>query len=624
MTATDAPDVGAPGSPEAVADHYRSVDSAPARYALDRPARAANQAVVLFLALSVLGLLAMAVAMDAGWFRQGRDLVWFTGADPGGPAAQVPARVFVLTFYVAVVASLATTLGRRLVMAAQLVGGFLLVCLAIDLVALAVHRALGVGVDVQSQQVLAALAGMALFPVVVLANAQLPPEPAARSGTRRPGDAATGRIAWHAWVRLGVALLVAFVGAALALVLLQGVVAWARQHALLGGVGPGLFLVQQVFAVVGLGFGLLLVRRSRRASFSPPVGVLVPAHNEAHLIAATIAAVDTAAAAYAGPVHLYVVDNASTDTTATVALEAIAACTAMTGEVTSCREPGKAVALNQGLSRVREPFVARIDADTLVGERCLDLCLRHFSRPDVGAVGGLPLPTGRRSFFDRVRLVEVLVRHGFFQVALMGFDGVVGEPGMFVVYRAEALRAVGPIVQGMNGEDTDICLRMGAAGYRSLSEPRASYASETPQSWAHLREQRVRWFRSIYHVTSHNRSAVLGRTSMAGAVVLPFQLLNAAHRAMLLPLLLFALVLEGVFSGPFAGLRWQPVAATVLGLPMLVAIGVCLAWRRPLAVLYVPEYLFFRLVRSYFTLAAVLSLVYPPVGRRGRPGRTVG
>jgi len=49
-----------------------------------------------------------------------------------------------------------------------------------------------------------------------------------------------------------------------------------------------------------------------------------------------------------------------------------------------------------------------------------------------------------------------------------------------------------------------------------------------------------------------------------------------------------------------------------------MSVGICLLHHRWRAVLYVPEYLAFRIVRSYFTLAAVLSLIYPPVDVRRR------
>jgi cellulose synthase/poly-beta-1,6-N-acetylglucosamine synthase-like glycosyltransferase len=91
---------------------------------------------------------------------------------------------------------------------------------------------------------------------------------------------------------------------------------------------------------------------------------------------------------------------------------------------------------------------------------------------------------------------------------------------MFVVYRRRAVLEAGGIVEGMNGEDTDICLRMSSQGYLNMAEPTAVYFSEVPQTWAHLREQRVRG--SAASITSRAQpAAMLDRSSMAGVAVLP-------------------------------------------------------------------------------------------------------
>jgi cellulose synthase/poly-beta-1,6-N-acetylglucosamine synthase-like glycosyltransferase len=390
-----------------------------------------------------------------------------------------------------------------------------------------------------------------------------------------------------------------------------------RHWALLGGIGPGIFLGQQAWLLLSAAIGWFRLHRGRRTAFAPALAVLVPAHNEAHGIAATIAALDAAAATYAGAVRVYVIDNASRDETAHEARRALEHATRLTGDVLSCPTPGKAVALNHGLAHVEEDFVVRIDADTEIGPGCLDIAMRHFTDPRVGAVGGLPLPRTHRGWIARARLVEVLQRHGFVQVALGAFGAVTGVPGMFAVYRMAAVHAVGGTVQGMNGEDTDLCLRMGSIGYRTVADPKAVYVSETPVDYAHLREQRTRWFRSIYHLGAHNRH-LLGRPrSVVGAVVLPFMLASAARRAMLAPLLVFAALLYAAFRGEYALLPWQPVAAMVVGMPMLVAVTVLVTWRRPGALLSVPTYLVFRLLRSFFTLGAALSLVYPPLAGRG-------
>ncbi|QZT56310.1 MULTISPECIES: glycosyltransferase [Mycolicibacterium] len=586
--------------PRGVEEHYRSIDSAPPEYSVNRPPSAVNGALMNFFSLSVVALLAATEIVRRIDPYAPRDLVFIRAE---GQSAAIPVRVFLLLIASAVALSLATNWWRRLAVGGEMVGKGLLICLVVDLSAYIGHSLGLFDAEVVGQQLASSLASLVVFPFVILRHARLPD----------PVDLPpVGRIRWHAWPRLIVPLVVAFVLAAWIEQRTPLTTEFMREWALLGGVGPGIFLVQQLFVIMTATIGLLMVRWSRRARFAPPLAVMVPAHNEAHDIAAAIEAVDRAAGRYAAPVHVYVIDNASTDDTTAAAEAALAACAHCTGEVRPCAQPGKAVALNYAISIIREEFVVRIDADTVIGENCLDVTLRHFANPKVGAVGGMPRPPRVRTFFDRARMVEVLLKHGFFQVSMMGYDGILGEPGMFVVYRRRAVLEAGGIVEGMNGEDTDICLRMSSQGYLNMAEPTAVYFSEVPQTWAHLREQRIRWFRSIYHVAAHNRRALLDRSSMAGVVVLPFQLANAARRAMMLPLLLFGLLIFGLFQKTYPGLSEPRLWAVFLGLPMLVAVAVCLS-RQPRAVLYVPEYLVFRVVRSYFTLAAVLSLNFPPL-----------
>ena len=76
----DQPRLEALVAPDAVVDYYRSVDSAPARFALNRPARAVNSFMVSFVALSMLGLLSLTIFVNSGYFESSRDLV-FTSAD---------------------------------------------------------------------------------------------------------------------------------------------------------------------------------------------------------------------------------------------------------------------------------------------------------------------------------------------------------------------------------------------------------------------------------------------------------------------------------------------------------------------------------------------------------------
>jgi len=160
----------------------------------------------------------------------------------------------------------------------------------------------------------------------------------------------------------------------------------------------------------------------------------------------------------------------------------------------------------------------------------------------MGVVGGLPVPPGG-GLFDRARFLEVAVKHGFYSVAFETINSVVGIPGMFSVYRTELPRQLGGFVEGMNGEDTDISLRTGELGYRLLVDPAVRYISEVPTSYAHMREQRTRWFRSTFHISARCRDLIYAKqTTMRGKVVLPYMLINTARRTMMVPLALFGLL----------------------------------------------------------------------------------
>jgi len=181
---------------------------------------------------------------------------------------------------------------------------------------------------------------------------------------------------------------------------------------------------------------------------------------------------------------------------------------------------------------------------------------------------------------------------------------------MFVVMRTKHPRYLGGFVEGMNGEDTDLSLRIGELGFHSVVDPKLRYVSEVPASYKHMREQRMRWFRSVYHISSRCRDLLYSTNkSLRGKIILPYMLVNSARRAMLVPLILFG-TLECIFgftaSSPIV---WQSVVAVTTGAPALVAVLAALTNGLPRAILALPDYLIFRVMRAYFTLESMLSIL---------------
>jgi cellulose synthase/poly-beta-1,6-N-acetylglucosamine synthase-like glycosyltransferase len=584
-------------------DFFRSVDSAPTGVSIARPRVVQDTALIGFAFLSVILLALPEIARATLDLAIPRDFIGFT-ADRLN--AVLPVRTFLISFFLTYALFAYGSIATRFKLAGLFVAKFAVVCAIVDGASWASWRFADAVWPIHFQQFLVGIAGLAIFPHTLISNARLPVD----SGVP---NLRTGKS--YEYFVLLVTVVIATLVAIMVATQFEGEADYLRSVAILGGMGPGVFLAQQVMGGQLALIGWLRNMISRRRKFAPPVAVLIPAHNEAHQITATLNAVDEAAKRYAGPVRVVVMENCSEDETARLADTTLAACEHIAGYVVDASTiPGKAKALNRGLDLIEEDFVVRIDADTEITDRAIQIAMRHFANTHVGAVGGLPMPHEDEGLLSKVRAIEVLLRHGFVQVGFGAFGGIFGLPGMFVIYRKGALDAAGGFTEGMNGEDTDITLAMASIGYRNVSEPRAKFFTETPDTLAFLREQRTRWFRSLYHVTAHNRSALFANGSVIGNVSLPFTLLNGARRAMMTPLLIYGLIVFFIFGGVYGHPHFATVVAVVLGMPFVLATAVLAIWRRLDLLWVLPLYMGFRFLRSYYTLGSTLSLIYPDKG----------
>lgn len=108
------------------------------------------------------------------------------------------------------------------------------------------------------------------------------------------------------------------------------------------------------------------------------LSVVVPAHDEADELPATLAGLHDGLVAVAAGYEIIVVDNASTDSTARVAAEAGARVV---------HEPYRQIsrARNTGAGEARGEWLLFVDADTWPSRELLAAALRHL---DAGACGG--------------------------------------------------------------------------------------------------------------------------------------------------------------------------------------------------------------------------------------------
>ncbi|MCP5388448.1 MAG: glycosyltransferase [Novosphingobium sp.] len=573
---------------------FRSVDSRPRGFA--EPVSVWRvPSLLLTFCLLVLGQRWFFGTGALDWVFPQRDYVFalYEGQH------SIAVRTYVISFYISFALFASGDAKARTLFAIDLVLRFFVICCLLDFANTAFLTIFGEPYPLTVVQIIGGLIGFGLFSLMLLERGTMPEPVPVISGPQNNLRMvlrllATGTVA---------GALSAVVGFSDSRVIEE-----LRELTLLGGIGPGVILFLPLLFLQLYVIALIERKLIADKDFAAPVSIIVPAYNEQYIIGETIRHIDIAAGHYGQPVELIILNNNSNDRTDEVAQTALDEAEHLTGRVIFIERPGKAHALNRGIQEASNPITIRIDADTLVGEDNISLAVQNFADPEVGVVGGVPLPPGG-ALFDRARLVEVMVKHGYYSPALSALWGLVGVPGMFAAYRTGALKQVGRFAHGMNGEDTDMSLRIGELGLRAMVDHRVRYVSEVPATFAHMREQRLRWFRSVYHVSSRCRQLIVGRGwSIRGKLILPYMLLNSARRAMMVPILLFGIFQFMTDTNPDTPLIWQAIIAVLVGAPFLVAVFAILVNGRPGALLALPEYLAFRALRAWFTLESVLTI----------------
>ncbi len=574
---------------------FWSVDSAPKKFAGQVTQDRAPKLLAMFSLLVLFGMWAINEIPSVAAYFPNDDLMLVKYAGNHGMAL----RLFLLCFFISFATFCDDSPKRRFRFGADCILTFAIVCALMDIGSILVLSWSDVHISIHAAEIASGIFGFAIFSFKLLENGAMPSR-----------ISIIVNIYSEFKILLRVIILTGL-AACLAIWVSSQDFAWVqalRDISLLGGIGPGVFLVLPVMFATFYVIGRAELRLSARGAFSPPVTVIIPAHNEEYIIEATLNAIDVAAGNYSGSVRVLVMNNNSSDATEDIAKRTLLGFEHAVGEVVNESRPGKSHALNAGLAACQTDYLVRVDADTLIDPKALRLSMRHFRNPNIGVVGGVPVPPFG-AMFDRARYLEVVVKHGFYSVAMGAVNGVVGVPGMLAIYQTELPRRLGGFVEGMNGEDTDISLRIGCLGYKLVVDPKVKYVSEVPATYAHMREQRMRWFRSIYHISARCRDLIYGPDmTMRGKLILPYMLINSGRRAMMVPLLIFGLL---ELITPFdtgAHLQWQTVLALLVGASTIVAMIASLLDGSVKGILFIPEYLAFRILRAYFTLESMLSI----------------
>lgn len=591
-----------PAAPEPSRPHWWSADTTPEAFAVPRPLWLAPSFLLLFAGLSAAIVPALPTLTE--WYAEALAVVtgrqrWELLAMGGSLSFRPFLALLILLLSVFAVGSWAQRL-KLLLFAWTL---YATTILAVDAVLVHFNDVWTPWPFAPLGGIVAGLTGLVVIIVTVFTRYRLP------AGIRVLGRRRRSRIyllVFLACVGLATATAIGFT--------------WARDEyfdglhvRFIGGLDSNVVIF--LLALVTLLFAASATLEHRKPTHGPRLSVafLIPAYNEGRDLGDCIRAIDAAAAGYPGGCKLYVADNSSTDDSAEVAWEALAQCRDVKGEVLLCSTPGKARALNVGLSRITEDVVIRIDADTIVPPSMLTTVVPWFWDPSVGGVSGLPLPNeATPRWLYPLRIAEVYYGVAFLRVAQGAADAIMVMPGMVAAYRRALIEELGGFAEGINGEDADITMRIGRLGYRIVTDLDVRVHTEVPKTLAHLREQRQRWARGLFHMAGRNMSTIWMRQGLRGLWVLPWSIFNASRRSMMIPVLVCALVVELLDPAVFALREISVVAGFLIGLQLVVIAILLLVYRQFAAVPFVPVFLLFRMFRAYTAFETLLTLRLKP------------
>jgi 1,2-diacylglycerol 3-beta-glucosyltransferase len=294
--------------------------------------------------------------------------------------------------------------------------------------------------------------------------------------------------------------------------------------------------VLQILIVVSMGYvgwlawrGAAVMRRAladaRSRPSAPPdrdadvpfVSIVVPARNEAGVIAAGVASLG---ALRYGPneghpaYEVLVVDDGSTDGTGERAREAAAEATHVR---VVRRDPGdgprtKGAVLAWAQPQLRGDVTVAIDADTIVDPAFLEHAVhawRRDTRADALQVARQPR-NASASWLTAAQADEQLMDMTS-QCGRWSTDGTAELRGNGMFVRREALEAVGGWNAAALTEDLDLSTRLEVIGRHVTLAPEVAVHEEAVEAIAPLWHQRVRWAEgSLRRLLEHGPRMLLG------------------------------------------------------------------------------------------------------------------
>jgi cellulose synthase/poly-beta-1,6-N-acetylglucosamine synthase-like glycosyltransferase len=279
---------------------------------------------------------------------------------------------------------------------------------------------------------------------------------------------------------------------------------WALTALVIAGALP-LVVASYQFLIIGWHFRRL--HYGRCAPVFPRTAILIPAWNEAAVIASSV---DRLMRLEYPPdrLRVFVIDDASTDETPQVAR---AKAAQYPGRVFHLRREvggqGKAHTLNHGLAEVLSDSwmqaVLIMDSDVIYEPSALRRMTRHLADPGVGAVTAyIKEGSAPGNYLNRFIGYEYITAQAAARRSQNVLGAVACLAGGAQLHSRANIEAIGGRIDASSlAEDTITTFRTQLRGARVVFEPHAVVWAEEPGGVSGLWKQRLRWGRGNLQVT---------------------------------------------------------------------------------------------------------------------------
>ena len=272
-------------------------------------------------------------------------------------------------------------------------------------------------------------------------------------------------------------------------------VVFAVLSTLAGLLNMAFFVAIGLLALRGVVLAIAAPLQARSARRAPPPGpapgtvsVVVPGYNEEKVICRTV---DSLLQQEPPVLEVVCVDDGSTDNTLQVLREQFDGHPRV--RVLTKLNGGKSSALNVGFREARGEIVVALDSDTLFAPDTVAQLAAPFADPLVAAVAGNAKVGNRVNRLTRWQALEYVTAQNLERRAWDLCDAVPVVPGAVGAWRRLTVLGEGGFHEDTLAEDTDLTLRLIAAGHRVVYADRALAYTEAPETAKQLLKQRYRW-----------------------------------------------------------------------------------------------------------------------------------